>query len=251
MKSLSALLRGITSNHNGDFYCLNCFHTYSTKEKLEKHGILCNYHDYCYIEIPNDNNKILKCNHGEKSMRVPFVIYPDLEFLCKMHSYQNNPEKSYTEKIIKHAYFGYSLFTNCSFDERKNKLDCFKDEDCMGRFCKDLREHAMKIMNFEEKEVILLTNENKFYKKKKVCYICIKEFSIDENDKNKFKLYDKFRDHCHYTGKFRGGAHSICNLRYKSPKEILVVFHNGYTYDAISVRTVNLNLIICQSKRIN
>ena len=109
----------------------------------------------------------------------------------------------------------------------------------------------MKIMNFEEKEVILLTRENKFYKKKKVCYICIKEFSADENDKNKFKLYHKFRDHCHYTGKFRGGAHSICNLRYKSPKEILVVFHNGYTYDAISVRTVNLNLIICQSKRIN
>ena len=79
VKSLSALLRGITSNHNGDFYCLNCFHTYSTKEKLEKHGILCNYHDYCYIETPNDNNKISKRNHGEKSMRVPFVIYPDFQ----------------------------------------------------------------------------------------------------------------------------------------------------------------------------
>ena len=88
----------------------------------------------------------------------------------------------------------------------------------MGRFCKDLREHAMEIMNFEEKEGILLTKENKFYKKKKVYYICVKEFSTDENDKNKFKLYCKFRDHCHYTGKFRGAAHSICNLRYKSPK---------------------------------
>ena len=62
-------------------------------------------------------------------------------------------------------------------------------------------------------------------------YICKKEFSTDENDKNAFKLYHNARDHCHYTGKFRGAAHSICNLRYKTPKEIPVVFHNGSTYD--------------------
>ena len=49
--------------------------------------------------------------------------------------------------------------------------------------------------------------------------------------KNAFKLYHKVRDHCHYTGKFRGAAHSICNLRYKTPKEIPIVFHNGSTYD--------------------
>ena len=58
-----------------------------------------------------------------------------------------------------------------------------------------------------------------------------KEFSTDENDKNTFKLYHKVRDHCYYTGKFRGAAHSICNLRYKTPKEILVVFHDGSIYD--------------------
>ena len=45
------------------------------------------------------------------------------------------------------------------------------------------------------------------------------------------KLYHKVRDHCHYTGTFRGASHSICNLRYKTPKEIPVVFHNGSTYD--------------------
>ena len=49
--------------------------------------------------------------------------------------------------------------------------------------------------------------------------------------KNEFKLNQKVRDHCHYTGKYRGAAHSICNLRYKIPKEIPVVFHNGSTYD--------------------
>ena len=72
--------------------------------------------------------------------------------------------------------------------------------------------------------------ENKSYEKQKVCYICKKEFSTDENNKNEFKLYHKVKYHCHYTGKFRGAAHSICNLRYKAPKEIPVAFHNGYTY---------------------
>ena len=54
-----------------------------------------------------------------------------------------------------------------------------------------------------------------------------KRFSTDDNNKK----YHKVRDHCHYTGKHRGGAHDICNLRYKIPKEIPVVFHNGSTYD--------------------
>ena len=124
------------------------------------------------------------------------------------------------------------LVTNYSFDESKNKLVFYKGEDCMERFCKDLREHAMKIINYEEKEMIPLTSEeSKSYKKRKVCYICQKGFSTDKNDKNTFKLYHKVRDHCHYTGKFRGAAHVICNLRYKTPKEISIVFYNGSTCD--------------------
>ena len=74
---MSALLRGITSNHVGDFYCLNCLHSYRTKDKLKLHGNVCENHDYCYIEMPNENNKILKYNCGEKYMKVPFIIYAD------------------------------------------------------------------------------------------------------------------------------------------------------------------------------
>ena len=66
-----------------------------------------------------------------------------------MHSCQNNPKKSYTEKKTKHAPSGYSLCTNCSFDATKNKLDCYKSEDCMERFCKELREHALRIIHYE------------------------------------------------------------------------------------------------------
>ena len=83
----------------------------------------------------------------------------------------------------------------------------------------------MEIINFEEKEMIPLINkELKFYEQQKVCHICKKKFCYDKNKK-------KVRDHCHYTGKFRGAAHSECNLIYKAPKEIRVVFHNGSSYD--------------------
>ena len=102
----------------------------------------------------------------------------------------------------------------------------------MERFCIDLRDHAMKVIKYEEKEMIPLTDkENKSYEKQKLSYVCKKAWSRDENDKNAFKLYLKVRDHFHYTGKFRGAAHSICNLRYKVPNELPVVIHNGSTYD--------------------
>ena len=97
VKSICALLRGITSNHNGDFYCLNCLHSYRTKEKFEKYEKVCDNHDYCYVKMPNSFEKILKCNSGEKSLKVPFVIYGDLECLLeKMDSCQNDPKKSST-----------------------------------------------------------------------------------------------------------------------------------------------------------
>ena len=54
----------------------------------------------------------------------------------------------------------------------------------------------------------LTDNENKYYKEQEKCHICQKEFCYDKNEKMKFKLYKKVRDHCHYTGKFRGAAHS-------------------------------------------
>ena len=96
----------------------------------------------------------------------------------------------------------------------------------MKKFCKDLKEHATKIINYEKKKMVPLTTEEKIhYNNQKICYICKKEFN--NNDKKQQKV----KDHCHYTGKYRGAAHNICNLRYKVPKEIPVVFHNGSTYD--------------------
>ena len=96
----------------------------------------------------------------------------------------------------------------------------------MKKFCKNLREHATKIINYEKKKMIPLTiKEEIYHNKQKICYICKKEF--DANDKK----YYKVKDHCHYTGKYISAAHNICNLRYKIPKEIPIVFHNGSRYD--------------------
>ena len=227
VKNLSGLLRGITSNHKEDFYCLNCFHSYRTENKLESHKKICENHDYCHVEMPTKDNNIIKYNHGEKSVKIPFIIYADLECLLeKMSTCINNPNESSTTKINKHTPSGYSIFTSCSFDESKNKLNYYRGKDCMKKFCKDLKEHTTRIINHEKKKIIPLTKEEKInYNDQKVCYIYKKEFDTID------KKHHKVRDHCHYTGKYRGAAHNICNLRYKVRKEIPVVFHNGSTYD--------------------
>ena len=229
VKSLSALFRGITGNNNGDFYCFTCFESYTTENKLKKHKKVCEKHDYCHVEILEEDNKILKYKHGEKSMKVPFTIYADLESLLdKMNTCCNNPEKSSTTKINKHTPSGYSLFTHCSFDATKNKLDYYRGKNCMNNFCLDLREHATKIINYEKEEMIPLTKEEKkMHRRQKRGYICKKRFSTNNNNEK----YHKVKDNCYYTGKYRGAAHSICNLRYKTPKEIPVVFHNNSKYD--------------------
>ena len=87
VKSLSALLKGISLNHVGDFCCLNCFHSCSAKNKLKKHERVCNDHDFCYVEMPNEDNKILKYNHGKKSLKVPAVIYADCYLSCYLFIY--------------------------------------------------------------------------------------------------------------------------------------------------------------------
>ena len=75
-------------------------HTEQKKNSKKDEKVRKN-HDYCYIEMPDEDNKILKYKHGEKSLKAPFMIYADLEcFLEKMHSCQNNLEKSYREKKL-------------------------------------------------------------------------------------------------------------------------------------------------------
>ena len=214
------------------FYYLNCFNSYSTENVFKEHEEICNELDSCHIEMPKCFEKIIKLNPGEKSLKAPFAIYLDLECLLKkeQHYQNNNLEESYTEKKAKHEPSGWAMFTRCSFDKKENKLNYYRGKDCIEKLCKKLKERAMKIINYEEKEMIPLTyEENKSYKEQEACHICKEKFCMDKDDEN-YKNRKKVKDHCHYTGKFKGAAHSICNLRYKVPDNIPIIIHNA-SYD--------------------
>ena len=103
--------------------------------------------------MPNEENNILKYNLGEKSMKIPFIIYGDFEsILEEISTCSNDPKKSSTTKISKHTPSGFSLFTYCSYDKTKNKLDYYRDKDCTKMFCKILIEHAKRIIYWKKKK---------------------------------------------------------------------------------------------------
>ena len=122
------------------------------------------------------------------------------------------------------------MFAKCSFDKKENKLDYYRRRDCIQKLCKKLKERAAKIINYKEKRMTPLTaEEKKSYEEQDACHICEGNFCADEDDED-YKNKKKIRDHCHYTGKFRGVAHSNCNLNYTVPKNIPIVIHNA-SYD--------------------
>ena len=115
--------------------CLNSFHTDNV---FKRHERLCDKHDYCHVKMPTEDNKILKYNHGEKSLIVPFIIIFDLECWLKNEQFcQNNPEKSYTERKVKYKPSGWAMFTMCSFDKEKNRFDYYRGIDLLKRGVKN------------------------------------------------------------------------------------------------------------------
>ena len=122
IKSISALLRGVTSNHNCDFYYLNYFHSYRTINKLKNNEQLRQNHDFCNLKLPNEDNKYISSTSGKNRLKTPFIIYADLEcLLFKMNSYENTSNSSYTEKKELHIPSGYSILTCYFFDKSLNR----------------------------------------------------------------------------------------------------------------------------------
>ena len=116
VKKLSALLRGITYNHHGDFYCFNCLHSFATENKLGFHKELCENKDFCHLVMPSEDTKILESNQYQKSDKALFIIYADPECLIeKIDACKNNPEMS----------------TLLPFKSIENKHDVYRGKDCM------------------------------------------------------------------------------------------------------------------------
>ena len=119
VETLFALIKGTTSTHKEDFYCLNCFNSNTTKDKLKNHYNVCRNQVCCYLKMLNEDNKILKHINGKKFMKHVFVSYFSLEYIFKkLNPRQNDSTKSYTEKKW-HALSGYSFFAHCSFNSKK------------------------------------------------------------------------------------------------------------------------------------
>ena len=120
--------------------------------------------------MPSWAEKTLKYNPEEKSLKAIIATYLDLECLLKKEqSCQNNPEKSYTGTKAIQEPSGWAMFIRRSFDK--------KEKDCIEKLCKKLKECIMKIINYDEKEMIPLTKEEeKFYKKQEKCHIFEEKF---------------------------------------------------------------------------
>ena len=117
------------------------------------------------------------------------------------------------------------MLTSYGSNKLLNEHVFYNGKDCLAKFSKTLTNQVNKLINIKQKPMNPLTDQRKeSYANAKTCFICEKPFC---NDKNAIKV----RDHCHYTVKYRSAAHNACNLQYKVPKSIPVVFHNGSNYD--------------------
>ena len=231
IKSFSQLMRNKSSKSHENYYCYGCFHSFRCQSTLEKHTQLCKDHDYCKIKLPEKGKNIKKHKYGTKALRMNDMIYLDLEcLLFKYDSCSNNPNQSHTENDAYHEACGYST-TILRNHSKETTTSYHRGKDCLSKLCKELREKATDLFNTEKLPMTQLTPEQqKKHDNSKECFICNKKFIY--NKKNKYyKNLMKVMDHDHYTGKYRGVAHFICNLRYKTQEDNPVVIRNGCNYD--------------------
>ena len=130
-----------------------------------------------------------------------------------------DPGKAYTSKVNQHIPSGWCIYRKFAYEDVKDPLTICRGEDCVKRFCDHIMSEDHRLYHmFPEKPMGPLTSRQwKSYKKARECHICYKPF-------NGFD--PKVRDHCHYTSHYKGPTHGNCNLRYRIPHYISVMFHN-------------------------
>ena len=226
VKNISRLLSSQVSNHREKHhFCLRCLNSFWTHKSLNKHQEYCGNHEAVKINMP-EKGTMLKFKNYHRGEKVPFIIYADFESCIKsIHTCDLNPENSYTKQYQKHEPISFYYYIKC-FDSEVYLL--VKERSYTGKnaervFLKYLEEDIKMIANIQKKEIIFGEKEKERYNEETRCWICKGEF--DENE-------EKVKDHCHYTGRYRGAAHNECNLNYRKPDFTPVVFHNLSGYDS-------------------
>ena len=159
------------------------------------------------------------------------MMYADFESIQEpIQGASNNPNVSSTRGVNIHTLSGWCVYSHFSYGNLMNSLTQYRGPDCINEFCKHIISEAKRLYDsFPEKPMVPLTKSQlKEYKRATKCHICFKPFSEKKRKEKKRKV----RDHCHYSGLYREAAHSSCNLQYKIPNYIPVVFHNLAGYDA-------------------
>ena len=228
VKNKSALIASQKNNHEHKRHlCLNCFNSFNSSETLEKHKEYCYENESVKINMPPPST-YLRFNKFHHSEKTPFVIYADFESLIKpMDNCNPDPNKSYTKKYQKHEPISFSYYILCSIDGvykpvlRKYTQTKPEGANAMDVFIKWLEEDVKAIANIEPKQMIFTEEDRKHFNKASDCWIC-----------GEYLANDRVRDHCHFTGRYRGPAHNSCNLKYRKPKSISVFFHNLSGYDS-------------------
>ena len=230
VKNLSALLTSqINKRKSKLYFCLNCLNGYDNQEKLDRHKEYCSEKESIKINMPPPNT-YLNFKNFVHSERAPFAIYADFESLVKpvIDKEETDPNISYTNKYQKHEPVSFVYYIK-SFNEDvyKSRLRSYvrekeEDPDVVDVFINMLEEDVKIISKLGNKKMIITEEEEEQFKQATHCWICGKISNIQ----------DRVRDHCHFTGRYRGPACNKCNLQYSKPNNISVFFHNLTGYDS-------------------
>ena len=229
IKSLSRLLSSKNSNtKRKQHFCMNCLQRFTQESSTDQHQVYCEDNESARVEMPKQGSTV-EFKDGQNQFRVPFIMYADFESILEpMDPVEQgfpNPNQPYTNEVNQHKPSAWCVYRKFAYGDIDNPLRLYRGPDCIETFCNYIKGEAHRLYHmFPEKPMTLLTNRQwKKYTKATKCHICYKPFTLRDH---------KVRDHCHYTGLYRGPAHLLCNLRYKIPSYISVVFHNLFGYDA-------------------
>ena len=219
-------LIGSQTNKRGNkkYHCHHCLHGFKSEELLKQHEERgCMAVEGQQIEMPTEDQTMVFKNHYKK-LKAPFVIYADFECLTTRTGSVSTKELK-TDKYQHHRPCGFMIHVVNSIDGSSEPF-LYRGEDCMDVFVKKMIEVKDSIMNKmkENKEIIMRADDWRDFKTAKNCFICGKDFKEDDK---------KVRDHCHFTGKYRGTAHDDCNLQFSMRYYKIPVFlHNLKNYDS-------------------